>query len=91
MPIINPPSSRAFTRATAAFWLAAGAALPGSEVAVEHVGLNPTRTGILDVLRRMGAEIKTVLEHAQAGEPMGVITVSHGGLQPITKIGRAHV
>ena len=69
---------------SAAFWLAAGAALPGSEVAVEHVGLNPTRTGILDVLRRMGAEIKTALEHAQAGEPMGVITVRHGGLQPIT-------
>jgi 3-phosphoshikimate 1-carboxyvinyltransferase len=58
---------------SAAFWIVAAAALPGSDVTIEHVGLNPTRTGILNVLRRMGAEVKTVTEHAQAGEPIGII------------------
>jgi 3-phosphoshikimate 1-carboxyvinyltransferase len=66
---------------SAAFWIVAAAALPGSDVTIEHVGLNPTRTGILDVLRRMGAEVKTVTEHAQAGEPIGIIRVRHAGLQ----------
>src|SRR5215468_4976952 len=66
---------------SAAFWMVAAAALPGSDVAIEHVGLNPTRTGIVEILRRMGAEVKTVLEHAQAGEPIGVIHVRHAALQ----------
>ena len=64
------------------FWIVAAAALPGSDVTIEHVGLNPTRTGIIDVLRRMGADVKTVTEHAQAGEPIGIIRVRHAGLQP---------
>src|SRR5688500_11263946 len=42
---------------SAAFWMVAAAALPGSEIVIEGVGLNPTRTGILDVLRRIGADI----------------------------------
>ena len=66
---------------SAAFWLVEAAALPGSDVTIEHVGLNPTRTGIIDVLRRMGAEVKTVTEHAQAGEPIGIIRVRHADLQ----------
>src|SRR4029079_9983725 len=53
---------------SAAFWIVAAAALPGSDVTIEHVGLNPTRTGILDVLRRMGAEGETATEHAAEGE-----------------------
>jgi len=64
---------------SAAFWMVAAAALPGSEVTIDEVGLNPTRTGILDVLRRMGAAIETDA-HASAGEPMGTITVRHGTL-----------
>ena len=66
---------------SAAFWIVAAAALPGSDVTIEHVGLNPSRTGILEVLRRMGAEVKTVIEHAQAGEPIGIIRVRHADLQ----------
>ena len=62
--------------------MVAAAALPGSEVTIEHVGLNPSRTGIIDILRRMGAQIKTVIAHAQAGEPIGTIHVRHGDLQP---------
>src|SRR6267142_2015006 len=66
---------------SAAFWMVAAAALPGSEVTIEHVGLNPSRTGIIDILGRMGAEMKTVIAHAQAGEPIGAIHVRHADLQ----------
>ena len=68
---------------SAAFWAAAAAALPGSEVEIDAVGLNPTRTAYLDVLRRAGAQIETrVSEHA-GGEPMGTLCVRHGGLRPV--------
>jgi 3-phosphoshikimate 1-carboxyvinyltransferase len=67
---------------SAAFWMVAAAALPGSDITIEHVGLNPTRTGILDILKRMGAEITTAVAHAQAGEPIGTIAVRHADLQP---------
>ena len=63
---------------SAAFWLVAAAALPGSRVEIEDVGLNPTRTGLLDVLRRFGrtchvqeAQVGT----ADGGEPRGTIIV----------------
>jgi 3-phosphoshikimate 1-carboxyvinyltransferase len=65
---------------SAAFWMVAASALPGSEVVIEHVGLSPTRTGVLDVLRRMGALVDAVPDGATSGEPMGTITVQHGGL-----------
>ena len=65
---------------SAAFWLVAGAALPGSEVIVEQVGLNPTRTGIIDILRRCGAEIHVDAGDPTAGEPMGTIVIRHRGL-----------
>jgi 3-phosphoshikimate 1-carboxyvinyltransferase len=70
---------------SAAFWLAAGAALPDSEVTIEGVGLNPTRTGILDVLARMGARIEAAQAagNSEADEPMGVVTVRHDTLVPI--------
>jgi len=60
----------------------AASALPGSEVTIEEVGLNPTRTGILDVLRRLGARVDvTDSRGGAAGEPMGTLVVSHGGLR----------
>jgi 3-phosphoshikimate 1-carboxyvinyltransferase len=67
---------------SAAFWMVAASALPGSEVTIEEVGLNPTRAGILDVLRRLGAHIE-ISETAggDAGEPIGTIVVRHGGLR----------
>jgi 3-phosphoshikimate 1-carboxyvinyltransferase len=64
---------------SAAFWMVAAAALPASDVTIEHVGLNPSRTGIIDILKRMGAEITTAVAHAQAGEPIGTIQVRHAG------------
>ena len=68
---------------SAAFWLAAAAALPGSDVTIEHAGLNPTRSAILDVLRRMGASIETAVVDAGASEPIGTIRVRHGGVNPL--------
>jgi len=65
---------------SAAFWLAAAAALPGSDLAVDEVGLNPTRTGILDVLRRLGADVEVGVEHERAFEPVGSIRVRYGTL-----------
>ena len=47
---------------SAAFWLAAGAIVPDSEITIENVGLNPTRTGIIDVLREMGADMDVILD-----------------------------
>jgi 3-phosphoshikimate 1-carboxyvinyltransferase len=62
--------------------MVAAAALPGSDVVLEHVGLNPTRTGIVDVLRRMGAAIDlTPADRAdEGGEPAGTIVVRHDRL-----------
>ena len=65
---------------SAAFWMVAAAALPGSEVVIDQVGLNPTRTGIIEVLRRIGASIETV-ERSVVGEPIGTIAVRYGGLR----------
>jgi 3-phosphoshikimate 1-carboxyvinyltransferase len=61
---------------SAAFWLVAAAALPGSKLLIKDVGLNPTRTAIIDVLIRMGAHI-LVVEHQTEGEPIGNIEI-HG-------------
>jgi len=69
---------------SAAFWMVAGAALPGSDVTIEHVGLNPTRTGIIDVLRRMGADIEVEGNTTTTGEPVGTIRVRHRELVPAT-------
>jgi 3-phosphoshikimate 1-carboxyvinyltransferase len=75
---------------SAAFWVAAAAALPGSDLVLEHVGLNPTRTAMLDVLRRLGALVETEIEADDAGEPVGRIRVAYGTLGGTT-IGPAEV
>jgi 3-phosphoshikimate 1-carboxyvinyltransferase len=61
---------------SAAFWMVAAAALPGSDVTIEDVGLNPTRTGLIDVLRRFGAQVTVQVTSTHAGEPHGTITVT---------------
>jgi 3-phosphoshikimate 1-carboxyvinyltransferase len=60
---------------SAAFWLVAAAALPGSRIEIADVGLNPTRTGLLDVLRRFGARVEVHEAETAAGEPRGTIIV----------------
>jgi 3-phosphoshikimate 1-carboxyvinyltransferase len=60
---------------SAAFWLVAAAALPGSRVDIEDVGLNPTRTGLLDILRRFGARVHVEVTAEDDGEPRGSVSV----------------
>jgi 3-phosphoshikimate 1-carboxyvinyltransferase len=60
---------------SAAFWMVAAAALPGSHVELEEVGLNPTRTALVDVLRRFGARIEVTVTATDGGEPRGTIVV----------------
>ena len=67
---------------SAAFWMVAASALPASEVTVSDVGLNPTRTAIINVLRRMGADIAVESATTDA-EPMGRIVVRHGDLKAV--------
>jgi 5-enolpyruvylshikimate-3-phosphate synthase len=64
---------------SAAFLLVAAAVVPGSDVTVEHVGLNPTRTGVLDALRAMGANIEVVQTSEAMGEPVGRVRVRWAG------------
>ena len=68
---------------SAAFFVVAAASLPGSRLVICDVGLNPTRTAFLEVLRRMGAAIKVEV-HDQAWEPRGTITVSASPLRGTT-------
>jgi len=66
---------------SAAFWLVAAAITPGAEITVENVGLNPTRTGILEVLEQMEARLEVLNPRDVAGEPVGDVRVSHGPLK----------
>jgi len=69
---------------SAAFWLVAGAITPGADLTVQNVGLNPSRTGVLDVLKQMGARIELLNGREVAGEPVGDLRVTHGPLQAFT-------
>ena len=71
---------------SAAFFLCGAAALPGSEVTVRNLGVNPTRTGLLDVLGRMGAKVAVANAREVAGEPRADVTVRAAPLEA-TEIG----
>lgn len=68
---------------SAAFWLVAAALIPGSDVCIEGVSLNPTRTGLFEVLRRMGADIHWEITAPQA-EPLGKVWLRYRPLQGTT-------
>ena len=72
---------------SAAFWLVAGAIVPGSELLVTNVGVNPTRTGILEALEMMGADITKENEREVAGEPVADLRVRYGKLKSCTIAG----
>lgn len=71
---------------SAAFWVAAAASLPKSEIEINEVGLNPSRTAFLDVLRTAGANITVKISGERAGEAFGTIRVKHNPLNPF-KVG----
>lgn len=60
---------------SAAFFLVAGAIVPNSEILLKNVGLNPTRTGIIDVMQAMGADITIVQNDSEQFEPTGDIII----------------
>ncbi|MXQ52593.1 3-phosphoshikimate 1-carboxyvinyltransferase [Shimazuella alba] len=68
---------------SAAFFLAAALMVPSSMITIEKVGLNPTRTGIIDVFRAMGAEVTVDEQQESSGEPIGSITITSDGLKRI--------
>jgi 3-phosphoshikimate 1-carboxyvinyltransferase len=83
VPVPGDPSS-------AAFLLVAALLVPGSEARVRGVGLNPTRTGALEILRRMGADVRVEGAHDEAGEPRGDLVVRASRLRG-TSIGAEEV
>jgi len=68
---------------SATFFLVGAAIAPGSEVVLEHVGINPTRTGVLDILSLMGADIEIRNRHEVGGEPVADIRVRGSRLSGI--------
>lgn len=69
---------------SAAFWLVAAAAKPGCRLVLENLGLNPTRTGVIEVLGRMGANIRVSTANSGSGEPVGKVEVTGGKLSGTT-------
>ena len=63
---------------SAAFLAVAAAALPGSDVSINYVGLNPSRSALLDVLRRFGADVEATVDEDWNGEPVGRLRIRHG-------------
>src|SRR6266478_6429936 len=79
------PESRDFTIpgdiSSAAFWLVAAAAQPGGHLLVRHIGLNDTRTALLGVLVRMGAQVREAVEDVDQLEPRGIVEVTGAPLK----------
>ncbi|WP_174286832.1 3-phosphoshikimate 1-carboxyvinyltransferase [Sphingomonas bacterium] len=68
---------------SAAFWMVAASIVPGSDVTIANVGLNPTRTGLLSALRLMGADIEAIDPRTVGGEPVADLRVRHAALSAI--------
>lgn len=68
---------------SAAYLMVAAAVTPGADIRINRVGINPTRTGIIDVLRKMGATIEILNEQLLNEEPVGDILVKGGELRGI--------
>ena len=71
---------------SAAFPGVAALLVPGSEVEIPDVGLNPTRTGLLDCLDEMGAEVSIARGAAEGGEPVGSLVFAHPGARRLRAI-----
>ncbi|MBZ4193269.1 MAG: 3-phosphoshikimate 1-carboxyvinyltransferase [Candidatus Contendobacter sp.] len=68
---------------SAAFFLVGASIAPGSDLVLEHVGINPTRTGVIDILRLMGADIEILNPRLAGGEPVADLRVRHAPLHGI--------
>lgn len=72
---------------SAAFFMVAGACTPDSDLIIRGVGINPTRSGIIDVLRKMGAELELLNEREVSGEPVADIRVKSSPLKGVVVAG----
>ena len=68
---------------SAAFFLVGASIAPGSDLILEHVGINPTRDGVITILREMGADIEVMSERSVGGEPVADIRVRYAPLRGI--------
>ena len=68
---------------SAAFFIVAATLVEGSDLVIENVGLNPTRAGLIDVLRQMGASIEELDQREVGGEPVADLRVRHAPLTGI--------
>jgi 3-phosphoshikimate 1-carboxyvinyltransferase len=78
VPVQNGAVPGDFSAAT--FWMVAGSVIPNSDITLKNVGMNPTRTAALKVLRRMGAKIETVQTYAINGEPVADLWITSAPL-----------
>jgi 3-phosphoshikimate 1-carboxyvinyltransferase len=69
---------------SAAFPMAAALIVPGSDITIENLGLNPHRIGLIETLLEMGASIAIENERVEAGERVGDVRVRHGALKGVT-------
>ncbi len=65
---------------SAAFFIVAALIVPGSDIVIKNAGINPTRTGVIEILQSMGGEISLQHEHEVSGEPVADIRVRHSRL-----------
>jgi cyclohexadieny/prephenate dehydrogenase / 3-phosphoshikimate 1-carboxyvinyltransferase len=68
---------------SAAFFMVAASIVPGSDVTLEHVGINPTRVGVINILKLMGADITLLDERTVGGEPVADIRIRYARLRGI--------
>ena len=68
---------------SAAFFIVAALLVPGSDLTIENVGLNPTRAGLIDVLRQMGGQIEELNGREVGGEPVADLRVRHSSLRGV--------
>jgi len=80
-PVSFQPVRVAGDFSAAAFFIVAATVTPGSAVRIENVGVNPTRTGLLDALQAMGAKIRLENARDDCGEPVADIMVEHSPLR----------
>jgi 3-phosphoshikimate 1-carboxyvinyltransferase len=83
-PVAFEPVRVAGDFSAAAFFIVAAAVAPGSAVRIVNVGVNPTRTGLLDALQEMGAHIRLENRRQECGEPIADIVVAHSRLRGVT-------
>lgn len=76
---------------SAAFFIVAALLVPGSHLKIKNVSLNPTRSGLFRVLKRMGAKIHIQHFHAHCGEPMGDLAVEYSAHLRATSVGGGEI